>query len=523
MNAIITPSCLQKYVMWNKVKELNSLGFNKSQISRSLGIYRGTVSKYLNMSESEFMSSNSYHRVYPHKLDSYEEYVHENLRLHPYLSSSQIHDRLREHFPSFVSVNAKTVYNYVQYIRSKYHLPKSTEHSLRTYEKQGEEPFGLYAQADFGERYLSTNNGGSVKVYFFAMVLSRSREKFIYFSLSPFTSSLSIYAHELAFAYYGGSPQKILYDQDKVFLRGENMGDLILTHGFRKFVREAGFEPVFCRKSDPESKGKIENVVKYVKYNFLRGRTFIDLETLNREALAWLERTGNGCVHASTKEIPSEVFNVEKEYLRPYLGIPSLPQVEMKTYYVRKDNTITYRGNFYTLPTGTYQGRNTLVYLEVEEDKLQLFDKETGKTIAIHPLCREKGKLIRNTSHMRNRTISLQELEDKVKASLQSDSLIDSYLDCLHKDKCRYYRDNLTYIDKHHGAFNRETLYKAFVYCQEKSIYNATILIEVARSLQKQSGETSLKKQEPLLHRTAQTYTITPEKTDINVFNAIFQ
>lgn len=53
------------------------------------------------------------------------------------------------------------------------------------------------------------------------------------------------------------------------------MGDLVLTTKFQSFVKEQHFLPVFCRKADPESKGKVENVVKYVKGNFLSGRLFI--------------------------------------------------------------------------------------------------------------------------------------------------------------------------------------------------------------------------------------------------------
>jgi len=45
-----------------------------------------------------------------------------------------------------------------------------------------------------------------------------------------------------------------------------------LTEGFRSFCDSQPFKPVFCRKSDPELKGKVENVIKYVNYNFLRGR-----------------------------------------------------------------------------------------------------------------------------------------------------------------------------------------------------------------------------------------------------------
>lgn len=75
-----------------------------------------------------------------------------------------------------------------------------------------------------------------------------------------------------------------------MFLVNENLGDLVLTRVFRTLVREHGFEPVFCRKSDPQSKGKIENVVKYVKYNFLRGRELVDMDLLNKVS-PWLVGT----------------------------------------------------------------------------------------------------------------------------------------------------------------------------------------------------------------------------------------
>lgn len=87
-------SKLQKYLMWYKVKELFSNGLNKSQIGLCLGLHRQTVSTYLSMNESEFMQSQSYERHYTHKLDAYESYVIGELRKWPFLSSSQLHDRL---------------------------------------------------------------------------------------------------------------------------------------------------------------------------------------------------------------------------------------------------------------------------------------------------------------------------------------------------------------------------------------------------------------------------------------------
>ena len=284
MNAKTETSSTKKLFMWYKIKELNSNGFNKSQISRELNIHRDTVRSYLQMSEDEFLDSSRYRRRWYYKLSAYESFIRDRLERYPYLSGSQIHDHLREHFTELPVVNPKTVYNYVQQIRRRYGIAKCIS-PRRDYEKQPDLPYGSWGQVDFGECYLQTTSGSRVKVYFFAIVLSRSRHKFIHFQLTPFTTATTIYAHELAFGFYGGFPRRLLYDQDRVLLRDENLGDLILTEKFHSFVSECGFESVFCRKADPESKGKIENVVKYVKYNFLRGRIFRNITSLNEEAL----------------------------------------------------------------------------------------------------------------------------------------------------------------------------------------------------------------------------------------------
>ena len=136
MDAEELTGSLKKLVMWYKVKELKSKGLNKTQIARCLGINRNTVRKYQSMSESEFMNSQSYRRNYNHKLDPYEDFVHKSLDSHPYLSSSQIRDWLREQYEDFPDVGQKTVYTYVQYIRRKYHISKRVGHGNRQYQTQ---------------------------------------------------------------------------------------------------------------------------------------------------------------------------------------------------------------------------------------------------------------------------------------------------------------------------------------------------------------------------------------------------
>ena len=64
-------------------------------------------------------------------------------------------------------------------------------------------PYGEYARW-ISEKPYAHIQGRLCQSLFFVMVMSRSRQKFVYFSCTPFTSALAVYAHELAFAYFGG-------------------------------------------------------------------------------------------------------------------------------------------------------------------------------------------------------------------------------------------------------------------------------------------------------------------------------
>lgn len=158
----------------------------------------------------------------------------------------------------------------------------------------------------------------------------------------------------------------MVYDQVRLFLVSENHGDLILTEKFRFYSRAAGFVLHFCRKGDPESKGKIENAVKYVKQNFLYNRPIDDIETLNQEALAWLGRTANCLAHAVTRKSPQAEWDIEKHYLRLEIAVLAAPADE-HWYTIRKDNSISFKGNFYSLPLGTHKGNGSRVNVKAEE------------------------------------------------------------------------------------------------------------------------------------------------------------
>src|SRR5690625_6475060 len=149
--------------------------------------------------------------------------------------------------------------------------------------------------------------------------------------------------------------------------------------------------------ADPESKCKIENVVNYVKHSFAKHRIYHGLDTWNEMGWKWLERTGNYKYHNTTKKRPVEVFTLEKQHLRPIS--PTTDNSHASGYHassisrsIRKDNTIWYLSNRYTVPLGTFHKTEKVYIKNTEDGFLIIRETETGKILAKHQIVRGKGE-----------------------------------------------------------------------------------------------------------------------------------
>lgn len=501
-------------IMYHEIHRLYRQGFKPARISRELVLNRRTVKKYLAMSEEEFLNYKQSRNDRKKLLDPYEDFIHSRLKDCPEASAAQVHDWLKEHFDKPVEVNEKTVFNYVLYIRDKYGLPKMFNH--RDFRQIEELPYGKQAQVDFGEYNMTTDEGGRKKVYFFSMVLSRSRQKHVVFSDKPFNTLTVIDSHEKCFESLMGIPEQIVYDQDKLMLVDENKGDLVLTEAFRKYVEYRGFKLHFCRKADPQSKGKIENVIRYVKYNFLRGRKFIDINILNAEAQQWLDRTANAKVHGTTKLVPEQQWGIEKQYLKP-LGETFVTQQPENQYTVRKNNTIAYKGNFYQLPLGTYTGKQTIVNVKSADGHMVIYDANHIEiaTYKIHP---GKGKLVSNNNFKRDYSSKIEQLIDELSELFNDPLLTRDYLQKVRENSPRYIRDQLHIIRRLTEQYGMQVMNNALRFCQHNNILKATDMESLAKKLQAQDNCPNTETQKPIQIRTMNqsAFKIIPEKSNIN-------
>ncbi len=342
----------------------------------------------------------------------------------------------------------------------------------------------------------------------------------MYLITKPFTTKTTIKAQEQAFEYFAGIPNKIIYDQDSVFISDENLGSYKLTKDFSSYCTSSDFKAVFCRKADPQSKGKIENVVKYIKQNFLRGRDFKDIETLNRQALDWLDRTGNGKKHQTTQLIPSQEFIEEQKHLLPLKKKHSKQNEPYKSYKVRKDNTICYKSNYYSLPLGTYKNQGTSVLIQLKEHQILVFDKGNNQ-ICTHILNNERGKIIRNTDHKREKSKTLEGLVKRVLEYFGNNETTNNYLNLLQKNMSRYYRDNLQYLIKNADYFSDEIKKDTLIFCIENKVYNAKELIEILnkKQLENEPKNIEIKQVES---KSKHKYNLDVEKSEMSNYEKIF-
>jgi transposase len=335
--------------MYQTIQSFKQMGYSIRKVSREEDIDRKTVRKYWNMSASEYTQYAEASSERAKILAPYKKEIISLLETWPNITSAIIHDRLRENHDDYM-VSYSSVSKYVTSLREVLGIP--TELQIRQYTEVAELPMGKQAQVDMGQKVMKDMYGKSVRIYVFMMVMSHSRKKYVCFQDHPYTAQDFVEAHDMAFRYFGGRPEEIVYDQDRVMSVSENAGDLLFTEVFENYRNYAGFSIFLCHGNDPQSKGKIESVVKYVKGNFLACRIYNGISTLNSDGLAWLERTANAKIHDTTKMIPNVVFAEEIKHLKtaPTLSAPPKP----KSAIVRKTNVVHYLQNRYEVPKGTY-------------------------------------------------------------------------------------------------------------------------------------------------------------------------
>jgi len=125
-----------------------------------------------------------------------------------------------------------------------------------------------HAQADFGEA-LAVIGGVEQKIHYFAFDLPHSDAIFVV-AYPAETTEAFCDGHVQAFAFFGGVPQSILYDNTKIAV-AKILGDgkRQRTRVFTELQSHYLFQDRFGRPAKGNDKGKVEGLVGYARRNFM--------------------------------------------------------------------------------------------------------------------------------------------------------------------------------------------------------------------------------------------------------------
>lgn len=310
--------------------ELHGEGKGIKEIARELGLSRNTVRKYLRLQAiPERKSAAAKQSI----LEPYKDKVLELIQKGVW-NCAVIQ---REIGQLGYTGGITTVKDFVHPFRAL----KQPNAVMRYETKPGEQ-----AQVDWGQVNYQ-ENGAKKKLYFLVLTLGYSRDAYVEFTTRSDTKSL-IKCLVHGFEHFGGVTEKVLFDRMKAVVLGtDSQKNPVWNPEFLEFSLSFGFIPTLCRGYRPQTKGKVESGVKYVKGNFWPERRFQDLADLNNQALAWCEEAGRR-VHGTTNERPAERF--KKERLNP------LPRPEVLIRYltqmrkVTKDGFVSFDRSFYGVP-----------------------------------------------------------------------------------------------------------------------------------------------------------------------------
>ncbi len=347
------------------IRELHRKGLSISEIARQTGHDRKTIRRAIKGTLEPAATSR---RGKGRKIDPYVPYLLGRITI-GVLNARKLYQEIRE-----LGYEGKEtqVRRFVQPYRPR-------RQSVATVRFETEP--GKQAQVDWGYFGYTVHNGKRRRLYGFIMTLGWSRAMYLEFTVSANIASW-LRCHVHAFHYLGGVVGTILHDNLKTAVVDRPSPGVIRWHPrYLDFAEYYGFTPKACQPYRPQTKGKVESGVGYVKGNFCLGLDYVDLADLNRQATAWINTIANVRVHGTTGEVPFE--RLPDEGLTAIHGKPDYDTSIIAHRRCSRDCLVSYEGNFYSAPAD-YAGQRVMVKATEGGELLVL--NEHGEIVAAHRL-----------------------------------------------------------------------------------------------------------------------------------------
>ena len=364
-------------------------------ISRSTGIDRNTVRKYLRMAEEKGFSKDG-----TIDLDSLATEVFQEAQgpsgppavrdpvLGPYqqfftqwlekeqLTLTKIHIKLAR---MGVTVSYSSLYRY-----AREHFFPSLHNTVRMADG---EP-GEVAEVDFGRLGLLEDREAGHKRLLHALVVTLvySRYQYVWITFRQDHSAL-INGIEEAWIFFGGVTRRLVIDNLRAAVVKSDRYLPIFQRTFLEYSQHRGFiiDPALVRH--PEGKATVERQIPYVRENFFKGESFRDREHVQQEAIQWCQSTAGMRIHGTTRRQPRIVFEQEEQRALVALTEERFDPPQWGLCKVHPDHHIRFGYALYSVPT-RYIGQQ--VDLRKDSQLVRLYLK--GELIKTHPVMPPGGR-----------------------------------------------------------------------------------------------------------------------------------
>ena len=349
-------------------------GYTYAEIGRLVGRDWRTVKRYLETGAQPVYQR----RRMPSMLDEVKPVIDQWLAATPRLRATRVHQDLVRDYGFAGSYN--TVRRYVE---------RSRPRPAPRHEERFETAPGHQAQVDWSdEQPIRTSSGLELPMYCFDMVLGHSRDSFC--ALTGSQDLVTFWAcHRAAFVHFGGVPRELLYDRTKTVVRApvgreRSLGENVFDPEALASAHHYGFSLRLCRAYRPQTKGRVESDVPYVRERLLRAHAFGGYEHANQAWVSWNEDVARQRVHGTHGEIVAVRAERDRAALAPRPVAPYLV-VERTMRRVARDGLFSFEGRRYAVPDARPGERVELV---LGAQEIEVYSTLDGRRLARH----ERGR-----------------------------------------------------------------------------------------------------------------------------------
>ena len=160
------------------------------------------------------------------------------------------------------------------------------------------------------------------------------------------------------------------------------------------YMAHHSVRPHACNVARGNEKGRVEDLIKYIRMNFWSGRMFTDFDDLTKQLLSWRNQTANAREHRVTRRVVRLFFeSEEKSKLLPLNPVP-YDTDEIFSRNITSDFHLQYESNRYSVPW-TLVGMTVTVRINPLEIKVYYHEK----FICSHQRSYLKNKVFTNEAH----------------------------------------------------------------------------------------------------------------------------